>query len=174
MEAVDILFDHRNPVVREIPGQLELHARIVDGNLTATSPELWVKMIGFGFMWPELLPLHQAKLKARVVSGGASGVVLAEGVLSGVALKDDLNTMVANMQATCDAAPAGAKPDFCSYLTVATSAMALLFDLHQVIDDQGKLTFVAKSKENPGDAASVCLTYDLSKAKVIGFEPVTP
>jgi len=50
---------------------------------------------------------------------------------------------------------------------VARSAMALLFDLHQ----NGDGTFSPKSKELPGDAASVCLTFGASKAKVIGFPP---
>ncbi len=30
VRAVHVLFDHRHPVVREIPRQLELHARVVD------------------------------------------------------------------------------------------------------------------------------------------------
>jgi hypothetical protein len=119
--------------------------------------------------------LIQAKLKGTIANGdAATGFELTGGVLSGVLTKEQLQSAIDKLQATCDAAPAASKPDFCSYLTVAKSAMALLFDLHQVKAEDGTLTFIAKSKENPGDAASVCLTYGLSKAKVIGFEPVTP
>jgi hypothetical protein len=44
--------------------------------------------------------------------------------------------------------------------------MNLLFDLHQVGDG----TYVAKTKDLPGDAASICLMFTLSKARVVGFE----
>ena len=35
----------------------------------------------------------------------------------------------------------------------------------------GDGTFVAKTKELPGDAASVCLTFTLAKAKVVDMAP---
>jgi hypothetical protein len=110
----------------------------------------------------------QAKIKADVTAGATTaGFEATNGVLSGILTKQELETALARLQATCDAAPANAKPDFCSYLKVATSAMNLLFDLHQVGDG----TFVAKTKELPGDAASLCLTFTLSQAKITGFEP---
>jgi hypothetical protein len=110
----------------------------------------------------------QAKFKADITVGAtAAGFAATNGVLSGILTKQELETALARLQATCDAAPANAKPDFCSYLKVATSAMNLLFDLHQVGDG----TFVAKTKELPGDAASLCLTFTLSQAKITGFAP---
>lgn len=115
--------------------------------------------------------LVQAQVKGNITAGAtANGFAMTEGVLSGVLTKQQLETAIAKLQASCDAAPADAKPSFCSYLKVATSAMALLFDLHQ----NGDGTFSAKTKELPGDAASVCLSYTLATAKVIDFEPVVP
>ncbi len=120
------------------------------------------------------LNLLQAKVEGTVTNGSTTtGYAMNSGVLSGVLTKADLQTALDTLQAQCDAAPATDKPDFCSYLTVAKSAMALLFDMHQVIDPEtGALTFIPKSKENPGDAASVCLTFSLSKAKIVGWAPV--
>ncbi len=118
--------------------------------------------------------LIQAQLKGTIANGdAATGFELTGGVLSGVLTKEELQTAIDTLQAECDAAPATDKPSYCSYLTVAKSAMNLLFDMHQVKGEDGSLTFVPKSKENPGDAASVCLTYTLSKAKVIGYKPAT-
>lgn len=113
--------------------------------------------------------LIQAQLKGDIKAGGdLNGFELENGVLSGVLTKQQLQAAVAKLQETCDTTTP--KPDFCSYLTVVNSAMGLLFDLHQVGDG----TYVPKSKENPGDAASVCLVYGLSKAKIVGFEPTAP
>jgi hypothetical protein len=112
--------------------------------------------------------LIQAKVKANITAGAtADGFAATEGVLSGVLTKQQLETAIAKLQASCDAAPADAKPDYCSSLKVALSAMNLLFDLHQVGDG----TFVARTKELPGDAASVCLTFTLSKARVVDMAP---
>ena len=112
--------------------------------------------------------LIQAKVKAKITAGGdANGYAATEGVLSGVLTKAQLDTALAKLQASCDAAPAASKPSFCSYLKVAASAESLLFDLHQ----NGDGTFAAKTKDLPGDAASVCLTYTLATAKVVGFVP---
>jgi hypothetical protein len=112
-------------------------------------------------------PLLQARLKATLTDGaGTDGVAATEGVLGGVLTKQQIVTALAKLQASCDAAPAQAKPDFCNYLKVAISAMNLLFDLHQVGDG----TYVAKTKDLPGDAASICLMFTLSKARVVGFE----
>ena len=147
-------------------------AKIVAGAMSAGPSEFQLSIpISEGLVIDATL--IQAKVKANLTAGGtANGFAATEGVLSGVLTKQQLETAIAKLQASCDAAPANAKPDFCSYLKVATSAMNLLFDLHQVIDDQGNLTFVAKTKDLPGDAASVCLSYSLSTAKVVGFEPV--
>ena len=112
--------------------------------------------------------LIQAKLKANITAGAtADGFAATEGVLSGVLTKQQLDAAIAKLQASCDAAPAASKPSFCSYLKVVTSAESLLFDLHQ----NGDGTFAAKTKDLTGDAASVCLTYTLSTAKVTGFVP---
>lgn len=111
--------------------------------------------------------LIQAQLKGTIANGDTTdGFEITGGVLSGVLTKEELENALNALQATCDAAPAP-KPDYCGYLSVARSAMALLFDLHQ----NGDGTFSPKSKELPGDAASVCLTFGASKAKVIGFPP---
>jgi hypothetical protein len=112
--------------------------------------------------------LIQAMIKANITAGAtADGFAATDGVLSGVLTKLQLETAIAKLQASCDAAPADAKPDYCSSLKFAFSAMTLLFDLHQVGDG----TFVARTKELPGDAASVCLTFTLSKARVIDMAP---
>jgi hypothetical protein len=143
-------------------------ASIADGKLAAGPSEFRLSIpISEGLVIDATL--IQAKVKASITAGAtADGFAATEGVLSGVLTKEQLVTAIAKLQASCDAAPANAKPDFCSYLKVATSAMNLLFDLHQVGDG----TFVAKTKDLPGDAASVCLSYTLSTAKVVGFEPV--
>ncbi len=145
-------------------------AKIVAGAMSAGPSEFQLSIpISEGLVIDATL--IQAKVKANLTAGGtANGFAATEGVLSGVLTKQQLETAIAKLQASCDAAPANAKPDFCSYLKVATSAMNLLFDLHQVGDG----TFVAKTKELPGDAASVCLSYTLATAKVTGFEPVAP
>jgi hypothetical protein len=115
--------------------------------------------------------LIQAQIKGTVANADAAdGYEIAGGVLSGVLTKAQLEAALAKLQAACDAAPADAKPSYCSYLTVAKSAMALLFDLH----DNGDGTFRLKTKDLPGDAASVCLAFTMSKAKVVGFVPTVP
>jgi hypothetical protein len=147
-------------------------ASIADGKLAA-GPSMFQLSIPISEGLVIDATLIQAKVKASITAGAtADGFAATDGVLSGVLTKEQLEAAIAKLQASCDAAPANAKPDFCSYLKVAVSAMNLLFDLHQVIDDQGNLTFVAKTKDLPGDAASVCLSYSLSTAKVVGFEPV--
>jgi hypothetical protein len=92
-------------------------------------------------------------------------VALTDGVLSGVITKAEMEAVLAGMEAKCDAAPVGERPGFCDYLSVAKSAMALLFDLHQQEDG----TYIPKSAQAPGNAASVCMTFELAKAKIVGF-----
>ncbi len=113
--------------------------------------------------------LIQAQVKGDILPGAsADGFELQNGVLSGVLTKQQMDTAIAKLQASCDAAPAAAKPDFCKYLQVSVSAFNVMFDLHQ----NGDGTFSAKSKDLPGDAASVCLSYRLSKARIVGYQPV--
>jgi hypothetical protein len=142
-------------------------ARITNGALAAGPSEFQLSIpVSDGLVIDATL--IQAKVKGDILAGAtADGFELANGVLSGVLTKQQLETAIAKLQATCDAAPSSAKPDYCGYLKVAVNAMPLLFDLHQVGDG----TFVAKSKDNPADAASICLFFGLSKAKVIGYEP---
>jgi hypothetical protein len=111
--------------------------------------------------------LAHARLKAQVVSGNGSGVVMSGGVVSGVILKAEFEATLAAMRAECDALPAGSKPEFCSYLTVMASAMALMFDLHEEPDG----TFVAKSKEKPGNAGSFCMQFTTVQATIAGMQP---
>jgi hypothetical protein len=142
-------------------------ARITAGALSAGPSEFQLSIpVSEGLVIDATL--IQAKVKANITAGAtADGFAATEGVLSGVLTKQQLETAIAKLQASCDAAPADAKPDYCSSLKVALSAMNLLFDLHQVGDG----TFVARTKELPGDAASVCLTFTLSKARVVDMAP---
>jgi hypothetical protein len=145
-------------------------ASITNGALAAGPSEFQFSIpIAEGLMIDATL--IQATVKGDILAGAtADGFELANGVLSGVLTKQQLETAIARLQANCDAAPSSAKPDYCGYLDVATNAMPLLFDLHQVGDG----TFVAKSKDEPADAGSICLFFGMSKAKVIGYEPVLP
>ena len=113
----------------------------------------------------DLLVQH-TRLKGIVVNGDiATGFDLQDGALTGVLTKQELNAAVNRLMAACDALPVDAQPDYCRYKTTV-SALPLLYDLHQ----NGDGTFAAKTKDLPGDAASICLTFTLAKARVVGFE----
>ncbi len=151
------------------------NATIAAGVLAA-GPSIFQLSIPFEAELVIDVTLVQARLKGNVINGSTTdGFELTDGVLSGVLTKEQLVAAVTKLQATCDAAP-DPKPSFCSYIGVVNSAMAMVFDMHQERDEAGVATgvFVAKSKELPGDAASICLTYGMSKAKVVGFEPTIP
>ena len=110
--------------------------------------------------------LIQVQVKGTITNGAdADGFEMTDGVLSGVLTQQQIDTAIAKLQASCDAAPAAAKPSFCAYLKAQPDFS--WYDLHQ----NGDGTFSAKTKDLPGDALSVCLAFTLSKAKVVGFAP---
>ena len=110
--------------------------------------------------------LIQVKAKGTLNPGaGADGVEMTDGVLSGVLTQQQWDSAIARLQAACDAAPAAAKPSFCSYLNAQPDFS--WYDLHV----NGDGTFSAKTKDLPGDALSVCFSFTLSKARVVGFAP---
>ena len=80
---------------------------------------------------------HASSAARKLTSAALSGFVKDVHDLTKPGMKlalADPSAAIGKLQASCDAAPANAKPDFCSYLKVATSAMNLLFDLHQTVD----------------------------------------
>ncbi len=113
------------------------------------------------------VPILQAKLKGTIQPGAtADGFALEGGVLSGVITKAALDTAYAKAQAYCDASPAASKPTWC--VTVSSVPIAFTwFDLHQ----NGDGTFSAKTKDLPGDAMSVCMTFTAAPARIVGFPP---
>lgn len=115
--------------------------------------------------------LVQARLVADVPEvPGPDGFRLENGILSGVLTKGQLQAGVDQLQALCDAAPEGAKPEFCATLQLSFLA-GLPFDLHEVRDAEGGVTYVPKSKEAPGDALSVCFSFTASPARIVGPAP---
>jgi len=111
------------------------------------------------------LTIIQARLKGTIQPGATvDGFALEGGVLSGVLTKAMLDTAIAKMQAFCQAAPTGTKPTWCNYVN-ATPVAYTTFDLH----DEGDGTFSAKSKDKPGDAMSVCMTFTAVPARIVGF-----
>ena len=141
-------------------------ATITDGVLAAGPAEFQFSIpVGTDFVID--VTLIQVKVKGTLKNGGADGFELTDGVLSGVLTRQQIEAALARQYAFCDAAPADARPTYCDSVKTSMSPMPLLLDLHQVGDG----TFVAKTKELPGDAASVCLTFTLSKARVVGFAP---
>lgn len=144
-------------------------ARIEAGKLTTPKSEFRLSLpVQEGLVID--VTVIQAQLKGDIRNGDvATGFELENGVLGGVVTKQQLSEAVDKLKEFCSTTTP--KPDFCSYLAVVDSTMGLIFDLHQVRDGEGNLTFIPKSKENPGDAASICLAYSLSKAKIVGFEP---
>jgi hypothetical protein len=139
-------------------------AKIVDGMLSA-GPSNFRLSIPLDETLVLDVTLVEAQIKAEITEGGVDGVAATGGVLSGILTKAELEAVLGALEAECDAAPAGEKPDFCDYLSIAKTAMALLFDLHQQEDG----TYIPKSAQAPGNAASVCMTFDLTKATVVGF-----
>jgi len=116
-----------------------------------------------------LITVHlvDAQIKGDLTAGEI-GVAAANGVLSGVVTKQELTDIIDMLDAECDKDPVPASvEDICSYLGVARSAMAMLFDLHQVGDG----TYINKDADNPGDAASLCLQFTLAESNVAGYVP---
>jgi hypothetical protein len=114
------------------------------------------------------LRIEQARLKGTVQPGGGpAGYAMEDGVFTGVVRKQTWQNALDLLQAACDAAPADAKPNWCAYLPVASSAIALMLDLHALPDG----TFVPKSAVALADAGSLCLSLRLIPARVTGFAP---
>ena len=103
---------------------------------------------------PLKFTLIDAQVTGNVIEGGPDGVVVEDGVIAGVLTKEEIENTLAVLQEQCD--QADPKPSWCGYLSTAKQFINLIFDLDRDGDGQK-------------DAASVCLTYTLGKAVIIGF-----
>lgn len=115
-----------------------------------------------------ILTVHliDAQIKANLTAGD-TGVSATDGILSGVVTKEELTAIIDSLDAECQKDPVPeAVEDICSYLGVARSAMAMLFDMHQTEDG-----YINKDAENPGDAASLCLQFTLAESEITGYIP---
>ena len=110
--------------------------------------------------------LIDAQLKGTVTEGGVDGVVLTDGVLSGILTRTEIEATIDALQASCDAAPEGEEPSYCGYLGMAKQLLPTLFDLHRTDDGE----YFLKGGEYAANAISVCMTYELAKATIRGFE----
>jgi hypothetical protein len=114
------------------------------------------------------LTLIQTKLRGTIPAGGSAGGFTVEGgVLSGVIPKAVLSRAADKMKEWCQAAPADSRPEWCTYLDISPMAYTF-FDLH----DNGDGTFSAKSKDLPGDAMSICMSFKAQPARIVGYEPL--
>jgi hypothetical protein len=122
--------------------------------------------------------LSDAQIKGDVVACDdddkcADGVVIENGVLSGILTKQDFQRVADDLVAWCDAQPEDERDSICGYLKPATINMVLgLFDLHK--KDDG--TYVPKNPEEgfPANALSACVQFTLSKIVIKGFIPEEP
>jgi hypothetical protein len=141
-------------------------ARIAAGTLSAGPDEFQLAIpIQEGLVID--LTLIQTKLRGTIPAGGsADGFTVENGVLSGVITKSQLSTAADKMKEFCQAAPAEPRPEWCTYLDISPMAYTF-FDLH----DNGDGTFSAKSKDLPGDAMSICMSFKAQPARIVGYEP---
>ena len=144
-------------------------ARITASQLSATTDLMWTHLIPLisndepiGFV-----PQRDVRLKATVVEGGSGGVVLKNGVLSAIIMKDEITSRIDRMQAICDSAPEGQEPTYCGYLGMMRQLIPTLCDLHRT--DAGE--YLVKSTQNPANALSVCWQFETAKGSVVGMMP---
>jgi len=142
-------------------------ASIVDGHLSAGPTTLRVRIPAAPGASMNLV-LVQARVRGEVAPGfGPDGFELSGGVFTAVLTKPAFDAGIAELQAACDAAPPETRPQWCQYVPVLRNSMSMM-DLHQ--EDDG--TFSAKSlPDKPGDAISICFTFSLAKARIVGFVP---
>jgi|GEM_PF-685408 hypothetical protein len=122
--------------------------------------------------------LSDAQIKGDVVACDdddkcADGVVIENGVLSGILTKQDFQRVADDLVAWCDAQPEDERDSMCGYLKPSTINMVLgLFDLHKKSDG----TYVPKNVDEgfPANALSACVQFTLSKIVIKGFIPEEP
>jgi hypothetical protein len=140
-------------------------AEILDGVLTGQSDKITVRI----FITSELavpVVLVDARISAVLVQSG-TGVEASEGVMSGVVTKQALTEVIDGLQEACDMDPQPAEVvDICPYLRISPNPV-MLFDLHQMEDG----SYINKDAENYGDAMSVCFTFTLAPATIVGYRP---
>ena len=97
------------------------------------------------------------------VTVSADGISTDDATYSCIMIREDFDAALNRMQEQCDIDPE--YDSFCSYLGVARSAAAMLFDLHVVSPGN----YVNKSTENPGNACSICKQVSFEPAEIVGY-----
>ncbi|MBM4387264.1 MAG: hypothetical protein FJ088_05960 [Deltaproteobacteria bacterium] len=103
---------------------------------------------------PLAFELKDAVVKGTIVAGGADGVQVSDGVLSGVVTKEAIDQALVLAEQACQVPE---PPQECSYLGLVKSFLPMLFDLD--LDKDGKK-----------DAASVCIFWTGEKGTITGYK----
>ena len=144
---------------------IRMAAERKDGALTARAGrvEVPVQLRGLSRRW---MPLEDLRLKGTMVPGGGpGGFELTDGVFGFLFRSKDYEIAADAWRAECTALPKEQRPEDCAYLFVTGEGSP--FDLACAADG----TCQPRSYTWAGNTASLCFTFGLTPAKVVGFVP---
>ncbi len=145
--------------------RVRMAAQFQGGVLTAHADraEVPVQMEGLSRQYT---PVVDLRLRGTVLPGGGpGGFELQDGVFGALWRVQDYGVLMEAWRAQCNAIPKEQWPSSCDYLFVTTEGWP--FDL--VCADDG--TCVPKTYYYQGNALSACLTFALTPATVVGYQP---
>lgn len=143
---------------------------VSEGDIDAKAAELTLHInISPSFVLP--VRLIDAHMSGMMVPDG-EGLQISDGVISAVALREDLSQAVDELWAECQKDP---RPedlaDVCESLEMAMAppprivGPGILMQLHRTADG----TYLDKDSEHPGNAMAVCLTFTAKPTTITGY-----
>lgn len=152
-------YDHRSCLAHARFGDAKIEA----GVLTAGPASIWVETAAFAGRSIRFR-LVDARVRGAIVPGGdLNGYELADGVFTAVLTQQAFEAGVYELQVVCDTTTP--TPEWCQYMPTLQAVMNLA-DLHQ----NGDGTYSGRSADLSADALSLCWTFRLVKAKIVGLQ----